>query len=178
MGGALARSLCCECELQPQPGSLYYSLYYTTMSFTITTLYSDWFNRCVGSWESHRRYLMGPKKSIDNLVTCFNIEKRADDEWAILWKSDRNEGEMGIILDETEGVIKRSRNYFEGGEGTVTRLERVDQDTVVFYSSYGGADYREEIRFLGNDFRLRQTVGYKTGTDKIIVVGQYAEYKV
>jgi len=121
---------------------------------------------------------MGPKKNIDNLVTCFNIEKRADDEWAILWKSDRNEGEMGIILDETEGVIKRSRNYFEGGEGTVTRLERVDQDTVVFYSSYGGADYREEIRFLGNDFRLRQTVGYKTGTDKIIVVGQYAEYKV
>ena len=148
------------------------------MSFTITNLYSDWFDRCVGSWESHRRYLMGPKKTIDNLVTKFDIEKRASDEWAILWKSDRNEGEMGIILDEDKQVITRSRNYFEGSEGTVTELERIDQDTVVFYSSYGGADYREEIRFLGNNIRLRQTVGYKTGTDKVIVVGQYFEEKV
>jgi hypothetical protein len=121
---------------------------------------------------------MGPKKTIDNLVTNFSIERRADDEWAILWKSDRNEGEMGIILDEDKQVITRSRNYFEGSEGTVTKLERIDQDTVVFYSSYGGADYREEIRFLGNNYRLRQTVGYKTGTDKVIVVGQYWEEKV
>lgn len=148
------------------------------MSFTITNLYSDWFDRCVGDWSSHRRYLMGPKKTIDNLVTDFSIVKRADDEWAILWKSDRNEGEMGIILDEDKQVITRSRNYFEGSEGTETRLERVDQDTVVFYSSYGGADYREEIRFLGNDVRLRQTVGYKAGTDKVIVVGQYFEERV
>ena len=148
------------------------------MSFTMTTLYTDWFDRCVGDWTSHRRYLMGPKKTIDNLVTDFTIEKRAADEWAILWKSDRNEGEMGIILDESEGVIKRSRNYFDNGEGSVTKLERIDQDTVVFYSSYGGMDYREEIRFLGNDVRLRQTVGYKQGTDKIVVVGQYFEEKV
>jgi hypothetical protein len=148
------------------------------MSYSLTTLYTDWFSRCEGSWTSHRRYLMGPKKTIDNLVTDFSIERRADDEWAILWKSDRNEGEMGIILDEDKQVITRSRNYFEGSEGTVTKLERIDQDTVVFYSSYGGADYREEIRFLGNNYRLRQTVGYKTGTDKVIVVGQYWEEKV
>jgi hypothetical protein len=140
--------------------------------------FSDWFTRCEGKWVSHRRYLMGPKKQLDNLVTEFTIEARGENEWAVLWASDRNEGEMGIILDETEGVVKRSRNYFEGAEGTVTQLERIDQDTVVFYSSYGGMDYREEIRFLGNNFRLRQTVGYKEGTDKIVVVGQYAEYRV
>ena len=57
-------------------------------------------------------------------------------------------------------------------------LELLDEDTVVFYSSYGGMDYREEIRFLGDNFRLRQTVGYKEGTDKVIIVGQYAEYRV
>ena len=148
------------------------------MSHSITMNYKDWFDRCVGSWESHRRYLMGPKKSLDNLITNFEIVTRSDDEWSVLWSSDRNEGEMGIILDEEQGVVRRSRNYFDNGEGTVTRLERIDEDTVVFYSSYGGADYREEIRFLGDDFRLRQTVGYKEGTNKIFVVGQYAEYKV
>lgn len=137
-------------------------------------MYSDWFDRCVGSWTSHRRYLMGPKKKIDNLVTDFDIVKRGDGEWAVIWKSDRNEGEMGIILEGD--TIRRSRNYFEGEEGTVTRLERIDEDTVVFYSSYGGMDYREEIRFLnGNKFRLRQTVGYKEGTDIAIVIGQYWE---
>ena len=137
--------------------------------------FEEWFDRCVGKWESHRRYLMGPKKSIDNLVTYFDIVKRESDEWAVLWKSDRNEGEMGLILKGDE--LHRSRNYFDNGEGTITKLELVDEDTVVFHSSYGGADYREEIRFLGDNFRLRQTVGYKEGTDKIFVVGQYAEYK-
>jgi len=139
--------------------------------------YSGWFDRCIGSWESHRRYLMGPKKAMDNLVTKFDIVKRGEDEWAVLWESDRNEGEMGIILDGN--TIKRSRNYFEGEAGTVTHLEMVDDDTVVFYSSYGGMDYREEIRFLnGNKYRLRQTVGYKEGTDKVVVIGQYWEEQV
>lgn len=135
--------------------------------------YTEWFKRCEGSWVSHRRYLYGPKKTLDNLVTEFRIEHRGEDEWAVVWASERNEGEMGIILDGD--TVKRSRNYFEGQEGTVTKLERVDDDTVVFHSTYGGATYREEIRFLGDNFRLRQTVGFKEGTDKIVVIGQYAE---
>jgi len=140
-------------------------------------MFTEWFDRCIGSWQSHRRYLYGPKKAVDNLITEFSIEKRAKDEWVVLWESDRNKGEMGIILDGD--VIKRSRNYFEGEEGTVTHLERVDDDTVIFYSSYGGMEYREEIRFLNEDkYRLRQTVGYKEGTDIVTVVGQYWEERV
>lgn len=148
-------------------------------------MYANWFNRCIGKWTSHRRYLMGPKRSIDNLVTDFEIVERPFDEetgfdnWAVLWQSDRNEGEMGIVLNENAGEIYRSRNYFDNGEGSVTKLERVDEDTVVFYSAYGGMEYREEIRFLQNDkYRLRQTVGYKEGTDIAIVIGQYWEERV
>ena len=38
-------------------------------------MYADWFDRCCGgTWVSHRRYLMGPKKKIDNLVTEFSTE--------------------------------------------------------------------------------------------------------
>ena len=128
---------------------------------------------------------MGPKRSIDNLVTDFEIVERPFDEetgfdnWAVLWQSDRNEGEMGIVLNENAGEVYRSRNYFDNGEGSVTKLERVDEDTVVFYSAYGGMEYREEIRFLQNDkYRLRQTVGYKEGTDIAIVIGQYWEERV
>ena len=148
------------------------------MSYSITTLYTDWFDRCVGKWSSARRYLMGPKRKVDCLVTNFEIVKRAADEWAILWSSDRNEGEMAVILFEDEGRITRSRNYFDNGQEGQTYLERIDRDTVVFYTSYGGCDYREEIRFLGDNVRLRQTVGYKEGTDEVVVAGQYFEEKV
>ena len=119
---------------------------------------------------------MGPKKAIDNLVTKFSTVAREENQWAVSWSSERNEGEMVLVLDGD--VVKRSRNYFDTEEGTTTRLERLDADTVVFYSTYGGMDYREEIRFLGDNFRLRQTVGYKEGTDKVVIVGQYAEYRV
>ena len=83
---------------------------------------------------------------------------------------------MGIVLDGD--VVKRSRNYFEGEEGTITKLECVDEDTVVFLSSYDGMDYREEIRFLnGNKYRLRQRLVI-SGTDKVIVIGKYWEEQV
>jgi len=144
-------------------------------------LYKDWFDRCEGSWRSHRRYLAGPKRSVDNLITEFTHEIRGENEYAVVWESDRNTGEMGLLLDEANGNVVRSRNYFESKSdegGTVTRLERIDEDTVVFYSSYGGADYREEIRFLNDNNRLRQTVGYKEGTDRVFIVGQYYEEKI
>lgn len=146
-----------------------------------TPRFDDWFDRCIGAWTSHRRYLMGPKKSIDNLVTDFETVKRGPNEWAVLWESDRNQGEMSLVLKGRE--LHRSRNYFEGEEGTVTLLDRIDYDTVVFHSNYGGMHYREEIRFLDDNFRLRQTVGRKEdqpylNTKGIIVVGQYAEYRL
>ena len=150
-------------------------------AYRITMLYKDWFDRCEGSWRSHRRYLAGPKRSIDNLITEFTHEIRGDGEYAVVWESDRNTGEMGLLLDEANGNVIRSRNYFESTKdegGTVTRLERIDEDTVVFYSSYGGADYREEIRFLDDNNRLRQTVGCKEGTDRVFIVGQYYEERI
>ena len=53
-------------------------------------------------------------------------------------------------------------------------MHQIDEDTIVFQTSYGGVDYREEIRYLNGDkARLRQTVG--TEGDKIKIVGQYYE---
>ena len=101
--------------------------------------YTSWFTRCEGKWSSHRRYLSGKKNTVDNLVTEFTVEPRGHNEWAVLWNSDRNEGEMGLVLDNVEETVTRSRNYFDFGKdtgGTVTNLEYLDEDTVVFHSSY------------------------------------------
>ena len=133
-----------------------------------------WMDRCVGEWKSYRRYLYGgEKKVVDNLITEFR-SSALNDGWLIEWESDRGKGSMELTV---EGEwLHRSRGYYTE-EPTSSRMEVIDNDTIVFWSSYGGMDYREEIRFLdGDSHRLRQTVGMRDGV--VAIVGQYFEERV
>ena len=52
----------------------------------------------------------------------------------------------------------------------------IDDDTVVFHTSYDSWIFREEIRLIDDDrARLRQTVAWRNGDVKL--VGQYYEYR-
>ena len=138
-----------------------------------TLMTSEWMDRCVGRWVSHRRYLYGKDRKVDNLVTEFSTDV-TDDGWVVLWQSDRNEGRMELTVEGD--WLHRSCGYYTK-EPTSSRIERVDIDTLVFYSEYSGMKFREEIRFLMMDqYRLRQTVGYKDG--ELIICGQYFEERV
>ena len=129
----------------------------------------QWFERSCGEWVSHRRYLYGAGCKEDSLSVEFSIERKGESSFELQWSSERNEGVMGFEIEGDEVI--RSRGYY-GEENVKTRMERVDEDTVVFWSSYGGMDYREEIRYYGGG-RLRQTVALKSG--KVVLVGQYWE---
>lgn len=132
-----------------------------------------WFDRCVGKWESQRRYLYNGNDKPDNITTHFEI-KSTDDGYAVHWGSDRNTGEMNFVIEGD--VLKRDIGYYTN-DPTSSKMTLIDGDTVVFQTTYGGVSYREEIRLLHNDtIRLRQTVGFKG--DKVNVVGQYYETKV
>ena len=132
----------------------------------------NWFDRSQGRWTSHRRYLYGPKKQIDNLVTEFSIKRTGDYSFGLEWGSDRNTGEMNFTIDED--LCRRDIGYYTN-EPTDSKMSLIDKDTVVFETSYGGTTYREEIRLLFDDsVRLRQTVGVRDD-GKISVVGQYYE---
>jgi hypothetical protein len=131
--------------------------------------FSKWFERSVGSWVSHRRYLYGPKHTVDNLSVNFSLEKVDENIFTLSWSSERNEGTMDFILRGNE--CHRSRSYYHE-DGNVTMMSWVDEDTVVFETSYDGTDFREEIRLI-DGCRLRQTVGRKKGS--IVLVGQYFE---
>ncbi len=134
----------------------------------------EWMNRSVGEWKSYRRYLYGgEEKVIDNLITEFKIDTN-DRGWVVTWGSDRGEGLMELRIDGE--WLHRSRGYYTE-DPTSSRMEVIDNDTIVFWSSYGGMDYREEIRFLdGDTHRLRQTVGSRDGV--VAIVGQYFEERV
>ena len=73
-------------------------------------------------------------------------------------------------------VLHRDIGYFSD-EPNDSKLELIDNDTIVLYSSYDGMDFREEIRLLCDDnARLRQTVGFRKG--KPFLVGQYWEERI
>ena len=57
-------------------------------------------------------------------------------------------------------------------------MYKIDPDTVVFHTAYDGTRYREEIRFLDDNTRLRQTVGWDQETNDITLCGQYFEERV
>ena len=135
--------------------------------------FSNWFSRCTGDWVSHRRYLTLPAKKDDRYSTEFSIRMEGD-VVNIKWDGDASSGDMNLTLDGD--TLHRDIGYFTD-EPNDSKLERIDEDTIVMRSAYDGMEFREEIRLLDDDnHRLRQTVGYRKG--KPFLVGQYWEEKV
>ena len=53
---------------------------------------------------------------------------------------------MKIVGD----MLKRDIGYFSD-DPTDSRMEVIDEDTIVFWSAYSGMEFREEIRLLNGD---------------------------
>ena len=137
--------------------------------------FSTFMDRSVGSWTSYRRYLFGPKRTSGDYITEFDIESTEDTTYKITW-SGKTDGVMDVTVEGDE--LKRSRSYFgPDDDSTYQKMFWIDGDTVVFRTAYDGTSYREEIRFLDDNTRLRQTVGRDEETGDITLVGQYAEFR-
>ena len=132
-------------------------------------------DRSVGSWTSYRRYLFGSQRASGEYTTTFDIESTGEKDYKITW-SGKTDGVMEVTVDGDE--LKRSRTYFgPDDDSTYQKMFWIDADTVVFRTGYDGTNYREEIRFLDENTRLRQTVGRDVITNDITLVGQYAEFR-
>ncbi len=140
--------------------------------------YDRWLERAVGGlWISDRRYLYYGKnggktdvKSIE-LQTEFSVARAHYGSYAVTWDG-RTSGTMVLTLEDD--VLHRDIGYFSN-EPTDSLLERVDHDTVVFRTTYGGSTYREEVRYVEDDLRLRQTVGWDEVSGRLQLAGQYVE---
>ena len=137
--------------------------------------FSSFMDRSVGSWTSYRRYLFGSHRKSGEYTTTFDIESTGEKDYRISW-TGKTEGVMDVTVDGDE--LKRSRTYFgPDDDSTYQKMFWIDADTVVFRTGYDGTNYREEIRFLDENTRLRQTVGRDVVTNDITLVGQYAEFR-
>ena len=135
------------------------------------TDFSKFMDDSCGSWVSYRRYLFGENRTPGEYVTVFDIESTGDKEYKITW-SGKTDGVMDVVVEGDK--LKRSRSYFSDEE-TYQRMAWIDPDTVVFHTSYDGTTYREEIRFIDVNHRLRQTIGRDLMTGDITLIAQYFE---
>jgi hypothetical protein len=133
-------------------------------------------DRSVGRWKSARRYLFGRNRNSGEYMTEFDIESTDIDNYRITW-TGKTDGVMEVFLDGNK--LNRSRSYFNEDDGeTYQTMTQIDDDCVVFETAYDGTRFREEIRFLDDNYRLRQTVGWDEESNDISLVGQYFEERI
>ena len=136
--------------------------------------FATWFERSNGDWTSSRRYLYGAKRKANNYNTEFTVTAEGNNV-NVTWDGEASDGVMNLTIEGD--LLRRDVGYFTS-DPTDSKMTMVDEDTVVFETSYDGTSYREEIRLLfDDDVRLRQTVATDEA-GKITLVGQYFEERV
>ena len=131
--------------------------------------------RTCGKWSSERRYLFAPKFKPVNMTTEFTLEELAHGVFNVVWDG-KTSGTMELRLDGD--VLHRSRDYFGEGANS-SKIQVVDNDTIVLRTEYDGLRFREEVRLIEEDmFRLRQTIGFNVNTGQLALAGQYLETRI
>lgn len=149
--------------------------------------FASFMHRCTGSWNSNRRYYY-PKPNKSQLLTSqLNIEKVKICTEFFLYKLswDTKDSETQEPVSDGEMLVKgyqltleRDVGYFTE-EPTICDVTVVDDDCIVLNTAYSGMNFREEIRLLQDDtIRLRQTLGFKDGSNLPFLYGSYLEERI
>jgi hypothetical protein len=135
----------------------------------------NFLRRSCGQWTSERRYLFAPKFTPVNLVTRFTFESIEYGKFRVDWKGS-TEGVMDLSLEGD--ILHRSRDYFGEGANS-SKVQVIDEDCIVMRTEYDGCRFREEVRFVENDFfRHRFTVGFNLTTGQLVLQGSYWETRL
>lgn len=155
---------------------------------TVYSPFTSWFDRCVGSWTSHRRYLYNTANNglVPQLITTrFVTTNTGTNKYEVAWTSDMIDSKGDVLKEELSSgtmrlelhgdLVVRDIGYYSS-EPTTCHLELIDHDTVVFHTAYLNQKFREEIRLIGENIRLRQTVGWSE-EGELTISGQYFEQR-
>ena len=75
-------------------------------------------------------------------------------------------------FDQDKNILYRNIGYMTP-DPTYSEVTMIDNDTILFKTEYDGMTFREEIRLINENVRLRQTLGWKR--DNVFLAGQYYE---
>lgn len=139
----------------------------------------DWFKRSEGQWVSNRRYYYessGKNQLVkSDLAVQLSESESKEFKVKLIWDSTgdvSSQGEMLCEFDSDSYILHRNIGYMTS-DPTESHVTMLDEDTILFKTEYDGMVFREEIRLIDEDIRLRQTLGWKNNT--VMLAGQYYE---
>lgn len=143
----------------------------------------QFFQKCLGNWESTRLYMYPSSGKIVTTTTYFEWQyNNQEDFYKVNWVNPSfSNGSMNIRL-RGDFYLDRDKGYFTGEE-TTSIVKSVSSTTLHTTTTYGGVMYDEFIQFLTNNTRFRRTIGYKVDeagnkTGDVTLVGSYVEKRI
>ena len=174
-----------------------------TLCSVSASVAADFLHRSVGKWHSQRRYYTlnstkNPVLEADSQIEVFFLEGDRPEllELAkrhnlpegfifscgakVLWHSTYTNVERKPLVGTTLFGISGDQMYRDRGFSTpdpvVATFEIPNSDLLRLYTAYDGAKFEEEIKFIGQQHRTRQTIISKAGRE--VMVGQYLEKRL
>ncbi|OKH17010.1 phycobiliprotein lyase [[Limnothrix rosea] IAM M-220] len=167
------------------------------------TIVTEFLQRSVGKWHSQRRYYTlnstnDPVLEADSQLEVFFLEGDRPEllELAkkhgltqpipfscgakIVWESTYTNVQRKPLQGETLFGIQDNKMYRDRGFSTprpiVATFAIPSPEVLHLATAYDGAAFEEEIKFIGQGHRTRQTIISKAGQE--VMVGQYLETRV
>lgn len=144
---------------------------------------SNFFNKSVGNWISHRSYYYVKKDELINSTTEFkwsNITNIKNDflSFEVSWNNEKQKS-VGKILchfKENDVVIYRDSGYFTAN-ATESKVIICSDSILKTITEYNNMRFVETIEFLTDVLRVRRTVAYSLKDESIFLIGNYVEHK-
>ena len=170
---------------------------------TSDSVISAFLQRCVGSWRSQRRYytfnssknpileaesyldiifLEGDRPALQDLAQRHQLAGSNPFTCGaqVTWHSNYTNVQRKPMDGHTIFGIKDDKMYRDRGFSTpkpvVATFQMPKAKILHFTTSYGGSTFEEEIKFVSDLHRTRQTIITKAGEESMI--GQYLETRI
>ena len=169
---------------------------------TVESMVVEFFRRSQGQWKSQRRYYMLNQKEEPQEVESFleiiflpqgapELRELADlhqleDKDALLcgtkvtWNSSYTNRNRKDSHGSTNFGILGNKLYRDRGFATNKPVLAIcsftNPDILCLRTEYNASVFEEEIRFIGHNYRTRQTIISRAGEE--ITIGQYLETRI
>ena len=166
-----------------------------------STLIAEFFRESVGKWNSERRYYTlpdGKTKEVASIITirfleagCDELQKLARihelDESMMMscgaevsWESTNavtkaKESQGSTLFGALGNILYRDRG-FATSKPITAQYQFPTEKTLCLRTEYNGSVFEEELKFIGEKYRTRQSVISRAGEQ--VMIGQYLEKRI
>ncbi|AFY39403.1 Protein of unknown function CpeS/Ycf58 [[Leptolyngbya] sp. PCC 7376] len=174
-----------------------------TLCSVSPSVVAEFFHRSAGQWHSQRRYYTlnssnDPVLEADSQLEIFFLEGDRPELKSlakihclapsfsftcgakVVWQSTYTNVERKPLIGTTLFGIRDNKMYRDRGFSTakpiIATFDIPSSEILHLSTAYDGSKFEEEIKFVGQHHRTRQTIISKAGQE--VMVGQYLEKRL